>query len=117
VSSSQHSDMFVVFTGDTGHWWSRFIREDMGHCYVIVPSNGKFIVAGKNTGKYELYNVDSINDIIGANDITVGYKQEATSINLFALNTCVGNVKQMLGIKKPFIWTPYQLYKHIKHTR
>ena len=111
---SSEVDMYVVFTGDTGHWWSRFIREDMGHCYVIVPSNGKFIVAGKNTAKYDLYNVDSINGIIGPNDIMLGYKQEATSAHLFALNTCVGNVKQMLGIKKPFVWSPYQLLKYMR---
>ena len=29
--SSEEIDMWVVFTCDTGHWWSRFIREDMGH--------------------------------------------------------------------------------------
>ena len=50
--------MYVVFTGDTGHWWSRFIKKDMGHCYVIVPSEGMFIVAGKNTSKYDLDGLD-----------------------------------------------------------
>ena len=33
---------------------------------------------------------------------------------LFMLNTCVGHVKQFLGINHPFVWTPYQLYKHMK---
>jgi hypothetical protein len=28
-------------------------------------------------------------------------------------DTCVTITKQILGIRKPFIWSPYQLYKHI----
>lgn len=28
-------------------------------------------------------------------------------------DTCVTIAKQVLGIQKPFIWSPYQLYKHI----
>jgi len=33
--------------------------------------------------------------------------------SLFMLNTCVGHIKQAIGIRNPFILTPYQLYKYL----
>jgi hypothetical protein len=117
VSSSRQSDIFVVFKQENGHWLSRFLHPTIQHCLVIKPSLGKYIVYEKTKGKLRVYNVESINDIIGPTDITVGYMQKEASNSLFMLNTCVGHTKKMLGIDKPFVWTPYQLFKLIQHKR
>ena len=117
MSSSQHSDVFVVFKKENTHWLSWLLHSDIQHCLVIKPSFGKYIVHEKIKGKLRVYNVETINDIIGPTDITVGYMQKEASNSLFMLNTCVGHTKKMLGIDKPFVWTPYQLFKLIQHKR
>jgi hypothetical protein len=108
------SDMYVVFEGDDGHWWSRFLHSKIKHCYVVVPSIDCCIVHSRTTEKFDLFNESDINVIIDPNSIIVGYKQKPSSRSLFMLNTCVGHTKQLLGINKPFIWTPYQLYKYLR---
>jgi len=108
------SEVYVVFKGDTGRWWSRLLHTKIRHCFVIEPSKGKFIVYEKDVDKVSIYNVDAINDIIGPTDITMSYMKEKSPKPLFMLNTCVGHTKQFLGINKPFIWTPYQLYKYMR---
>lgn len=117
MSSSKQSDIFVVFKKENNHWLSCLLHSDIRHCLVIQPSLGKYVVHEKSRGKLRVYNVDSINDIIGPTDITVGYMRKDAEDSLFMLNTCVGHTKKMLGINKPFVWTPYQLFKLIKHKR
>jgi len=108
------SEVYVIFKGDRGRWWSRFLHTKIRHCFIIEPSLGKYIVYEKDADKMMVYNVEHINDIIGPTDITVSYMKEIQTQPLLMLNTCVGYTKQFLGIRNPFIWTPYQLYKHIK---
>ena len=112
--SSSLDNAYVVFKGNTGRWYSPFLHNDFGHCLVVEPSNGQYVVYEKTTEKVLVYNVNHINDIIGPTDITVSYIKKDGKKNLFMLNTCVGHVKQFLGINNPFVWTPYQLYKHMK---
>lgn len=108
------SDMYVVFTNDEGNWWSNFLHPKIKHCYVIVPSQGSWIVHSKTTGKFDLFNACNINGIIEPNSIVIGCKQRPGSRSLLIINTCVGHTKQLLGINKPFILTPHQLYKHLR---
>ena len=109
------SDMYVVFENDDGNWWSRFLHHRIKHCYVVVPSLDCCIVHSRTTAKFDLFNESDINVIIDPNSIIMGYKQKPNSRSLFMLNTCVGHTKQLLGINKPFIWTPYQLYKYLRN--
>tara|TARA_R110000796_G_scaffold200673_1_gene316663 strand:+ start:706 stop:1050 length:345 start_codon:yes stop_codon:yes gene_type:complete len=112
--SSNIDNAYVIFRGNTGRWYSRFLHNDFGHCLVVEPSQGKFVVYEKTTEKVLVYNVSHINDIIGPTDITVSYIKKDGKKKLFMLNTCVGHTKQFLGINHSFIWTPYQLYKYMQ---
>ena len=111
---SSGNDIYVVFTSDRGNWWSRFLHPDVKHCYVVRPTGGQCIVHAKTTGKTDLFNIKAENGIIESSYIILGYKQAEASQSLFMLNTCVGHTKHLLGIKKPFIWTPYQLLKYMR---
>lgn len=112
--SSSLENAYVIFKGNTGRWYSPILHSDFGHCLVVEPSEGKYVVYEKLTDGVRVYNVNHINDIIGPTDITVSYIKKDSKRRLFMLNTCVGHVKQFLGIDHPFIWTPYQLYKYMK---
>ena len=109
------SKVYVVFEGDEGHWWSRFLHPVIKHCYVIKPCDFGVVVNGKTTEGIELFTVLDEKSIIGNDYIIVGYKPEKLKKSLFVLNTCVGHTKQILNISNPFILTPYQLYKYMRH--
>jgi len=108
------SDIFVVFINDDGHWWSRFLHKEIKHCFVLKPNGQDYIVYGRTTKKFDLFTVTDKNAILDEPFIMMGYKQKHPVRSLFMLNTCVGHTKQLLGINRPFIWTPYQLYKYMR---
>lgn len=64
-----------------------------------------------------LFTIEDINSIINDNFILISYKAQESRNPLFMLNTCVGHTKQILGINKPFILTPYQLLKYLRKSK
>lgn len=107
--------IYVGFCMDDGpHWWSRFLHPQIKHCYVVVPScDGGWIGYSKTRIGMDTMIAEDPKDIVG-DDLLIKSKVVRGKRGLFMLNTCVGHTKQMLGISNPFIWTPYQLYKHLR---
>ncbi len=91
------SSRYIGFTKGVDHWWTRFLHPKINHCYLMTIDRGRVIVYEKGITEVKVYTIDEIESRQG----------------LFMLNTCVGHIKQLLGINRPFIWTPYQLYKYI----
>jgi len=108
------SDCYVVFCNDSKHWWSPILHPTIRHCYVIKPENGAWLVYAKTTKGVEMYVTDDVTDVI-ENDIIVKAVIRESRRGLLMLNTCVGYTKQVLGINNPFILTPYQLYRYLRH--
>jgi hypothetical protein len=122
VSSNEHinrslvSDAYIVFTNDSGHWWSRFLHPFIKHCYLMIADRGRWLIYGKSMHYVDLFTIDRQPDKI-EEVIIVKIDRKTARQSLFMLNTCVGHVKQILGINRPFIWTPYQLYKYLEKTK
>ncbi len=109
-----YSKIYIAFTKDDGHWWSRFLHKEIQHCAIIKPLGYNYLVFQKTTGKFDLFTVSDKNDILDKPYKLMGVTQKDSKRGLFMLNTCVGHAKQVLGINKPFILTPYQLYKYLR---
>ena len=107
--------LYICFTDDDGHWYSKYLKDGIRHCFVIKAYRQHFIIYSRNTKRVELYTLQSIKDIIGSG-LVISCDENAGTKSLFMLNTCTGHVKQMLGINKPFIWTPWQLLKYVRRT-
>ena len=104
---------YVVFEQAQHHWVKHFIDKEIGHCYIIEPYNGNWLVINKNHVELEIFMLDDISDIIRgkrALEVTRSGRKPRLMID-----TCVGFVKQYLGISNPLIITPKQLYKHLRH--
>ena len=106
------SSRYIGFTKGVDHWWTRFLHRDINHCYLMTIDRGRVIVYEKGITEVKVYTIDEIDDKLG-NDRLLRWNTVESEQGLFMLNTCVGHVKQLLGINRPFIWTPYQLYKYI----
>lgn len=106
-----YSDYYVCFCNDDDHWWSKFLHDSIKHCYVIKPDNGRWLRHERVKEGYHIYTGElfSINGII-----VVKYRAKPCKRGLFMLNTCVGHVKQILGINAWWILTPYQLYRYLE---
>ena len=81
---------------------------------MIKPENGAWLVYAKTTKGVEMYTTDDVTHVV-ENDIIVKAVIRESRRGLLMLNTCVGYTKQVLGINNPFILTPYQLYRYLRH--
>jgi|TARA_R100001224_G_C4022408_1_gene149784 hypothetical protein len=106
------SELYIFFTDDDGHWWSRFLNKEIRHCFIVKPENGAYMVVSRQHDKVELAIWKNL--IIGKSYRLLKFEQRPPVKSLFMLNTCTGLAKQLLGIDNPFILTPYQLYKYVR---
>ena len=71
---------------------------------------------GKTVGSLDIFTVDdkpfTLDDVI-----VIKAKRKECKRSPIMLNTCVGHVKQILGINNPLILTPYQLYVRLLHEK
>jgi hypothetical protein len=76
----------------------------------MMADRGRWLIYGKTMHYVDLFTIDRQMDIVKID-------RKTARQSLFMLNTCVGHVKQILGINRPFIWTPFQLYKYLEKTK
>ena len=116
----------VVFHGDSPHPFARFLKPGFEHVFVCI------LVERDGQGWWV-----SIDPALGIPAINVECGPDADLRGLYedlnctvveterlpaariprwswALANCVGVTKYVLGIRAPFICTPYQLYKRLK---
>ena len=106
------SEIYVGFSSGIEHWWTKYLHKEINHCYLMMLDRGRVIVYEKGLTEVMVYTIDEISDKLG-NDLLLKWEAAPTRQGLFMINTCVGHIKQILGINKPFIWTPYQLFKYL----
>ena len=109
----------VVFNDSQWHWLSPLLKRGFGHCAVVVESNGfwvvvspcpdniRFTVLAKTDFDVAKYFRDAGFTVV---EVVCHGNENKTPLSL---SNCVGAVKAVLGIRKAFIITPYQLYKYI----
>lgn len=104
---------YVVFEPAQAHWIRHILDDSIGHCYIIEPLNGKWLIINKSWVGLDFFVVDDISDKIHSKRFIKCQHNNKSSIG-FTLNTCVSLVKNRLGIVNPFIQTPKQLYKYLR---
>ena len=109
----------VVFQSGGTHWLSSLLNPGFRHCSVAVESGDYWVHVDPNPDGIRFKVVALSSFDIAGHFKECGY----TTVKLiapgdcvgapFAISNCVGVVKAVLGIRKPFIITPYQLHKHL----
>lgn len=80
------------------------------------PDSGVWVVYDKAVNKDDIFIVPNYSDIL-SESLILKVKCKDQSPSLFAINTCVGTVKRMIGMKDWRIQTPYQLFKELQNGR
>lgn len=106
---------YVAFGGTPSHWWTHFLKKGFYHCFLVLGNGREWCI---------------IDPVLHFTDLIIikkprvesflkqkGYKLVRTTPHIptqikFFLRpcTCVENVRRLLGIQAPFLWTPYQLF-------
>lgn len=107
-----YSNAYVVFENVKGHWWCRFLSP-INHCFLMLVDNGRYIIMNKTTTGLEVYTLNDVSGIL-KDKYVIKAQENKTGGLIPMLNTCVGITKRYLGINKPFILTPRQLYKYLE---
>lgn len=109
---------YLLFTdSDRDYWLKPFLKIGFHHVIAIRPERRGYLVVENHYRDISVYTLQVIDNLLADANQIVKVEPSATRRPLFMLDTCVGTTKQMLGINKPFIWTPWQLYKYTKRLR
>ena len=113
----------VVFHGEgTGFWPAFFGRDGFRHCYVVVPSGDYWILFDGRGGSPLLqviggtkeHDIAALLKKDGNTIIEADMPDEYDSLWPLMIGNCIGAAKKIVGSRNPFIWTPYQLYRHLR---
>ena len=108
-------------------WYLKKLKKDMSHCFLLehqLLGGYDHIIQIENlTNIVEVTTyLAPLQDVLSLIDTTRHYKLISVDMdvdplkhhNPLGLLYCVSLVKKLLGINKPWIFTPYQLYKYLK---
>jgi len=111
---------WVIFSGQADLWWLKALKPGFRHCAVVLHDGTHWI------------NIDPLSHTMEVNVSPVpasfnlplllgqqGHRVVATELTLkntpapWGILTCVGVTKRVLGLRRRFIVTPWQLYRHL----
>ena len=108
----------VAFHGRGHMWWNRWCRAGFKHCFIALDDGRFWITIDGRAGVPEIRVAAS-----SAFDLAAFWREQglvvlATEarpdpISPLVLATCVGTIKRLTGIRAPWIFTPYRLFKHL----
>lgn len=112
---------WVVFTGQSELLRVRLLRRGFRHCFVVVKDGEKWLSLDPLAHRTELQILPVLPDFdvpawLSGQGHTVLPAQIRSNKKAapFALFTCVEAVKRVLGLRKRLVFTPYQLFRHLK---
>lgn len=114
--------VIVAYTNRTSFAWLHWLRPGFRHCVALASAPPYWVLVDPISNKLS----HSVMDIKGLSDYLVllhqnGYRcqltytmyQPSREISIMPY-TCTEAVKRTIGIMSYRIWTPYQLFKHLK---
>lgn len=121
--TAENSCAIVVFMGDVSIKWARLLKPGFRHCFAVVGRREHWVIFDPMSKFTNLgvFSGPDINDIaqwyrqFGFTVIKTVVRREGSPSAEWRLFTCVEAVKRVLGIRAPYVITPWQLYRHIRH--
>ncbi len=115
---------YIVFenTKNTS-WWQFILDKEINHCYAITPVDDNNSIALQHTlGGIEIAAFKTNISDLALNIIKhnkkvirmIATQDINTKLRLSLFRNCVGLCKDLIGLNKPFMVTPKQLYRYLK---
>jgi hypothetical protein len=116
------SSALVVFADHADCAWLTFLRRGFRHCFVVLRAGSLWLACEPLKDRIELATLalppgfDLPAFYAGqGHRVLQGCRPPPRPRQAFAPGplTCVTVVKRLLGIRAPWVWTPWQLYAHL----
>lgn len=122
-SFGQRQRAWVVFTDEGRIWWLKWLRPGFRHCFAILNDGAHWVAAEPLAHCLECSVLPSPPDFnLPAWLAAQGHRVVETPLNRklpthapLAFLNCVEVVKRIIGLRAPWVMTPYQLYRHLTH--
>ena len=116
-------DWYIVFEEvDSASWWNIFLKSGYSHVYAIRWDGFNWIKVEPRLGYVDvniLLEPDAL-EIVHSKSVVILHTvvwRDCTRIRVpwgFGAINCVETMKSLLGIRAPFLWTPWQLSKYLR---
>ncbi len=116
---------YIVFENTKNTpWWQLFLDKEINHCYAITPVDDnnsimltQTLASGIEITAFRTNISDLALNIIEHNKKVIrmiATQNINTKLRLRLFRDCVGLCKDLIGLDKPFMVTPKQLYRYLK---
>jgi len=111
----------VIFMGDVSIRWAKLLRPGFRHCFTVVGKHDQWIIVDPmsnftNLGVISGFDIEDVAEWyrqFGFTVVKTVVRRDGFPTAQWRLFTCVEAVKRVLGIRAPWVITPWQLYRHI----
>lgn len=119
LAAPLYARALVVFSGQTGVCWLRWLKPGYRHCFVAVDDGIEWLTVDPLLHRLEI----RASGLPSAFDLAAEYRRMALAVievvplavpmrcAPFGLFTCVETAKRLLGIRARWVFTPWQLYR------
>ena len=118
INVDKRCKALVVFHDGGAQRTARFLKPGFRHVYVaLLADHGWIVVEGVKempTVQIACGPDEDLKEFFEDRGLTVVEVMVGRRRPLFAIGSCVGLVKAFLGIRKPWIVTPHQLYRYLR---
>lgn len=119
--SEIHEKILVVFSDDTDLWWLKWLKRGFRHCFVVMRLGGQWVAIDPMAHHLQITvpqlptDFDLKNWFCAQGLRVIERHPEPELLRCYPpiFLSCVELVKRILGLRKPFILTPAQLYRYL----
>lgn len=112
---------WVVFSGAAELWWLRLLRRGFRHCFVALDDGRHWTVIDPLAPFTDVAVLDreAVPDLpgwfrgLGLTVVPAPVRRGSTRPAPWAPFTCVEAVKRVLGLRAPYVLTPWQLHQRL----
>ena len=120
----RYREAYVCFVPTKLTWMQYLLNKEFGHCYVVLRADNGYIKLDFYPNRVEVITMDEdefkrfkkVSKRIGGHIIKVKIKSKYIMLRFIPVllpNNCVTFTKNILGLRKLLVCTPYQLYKYL----
>lgn len=111
----------VVFAGRAGVWWLRWLKPGFRHCFAAVDDGTAWLTVDPLLHRLEVRasgfpsGFDLAGEYRRMNLVVLEIRPPHVALRCAPLGifTCVETVKRLLGLRAPWVFTPWQLYRFL----
>ncbi|PWC36444.1 hypothetical protein [Azospirillum sp. TSO35-2] len=111
---------WVVYRGEAPLWWLRVLKPGFRHCLALLHDGRRWVVVDPLAGFTDI----AVLDLPAGFDLPGWYRAQGLTVDAAPLHrpaaaapwgpfTCVEAVKRLIGLRAPWVLTPWQLHRHL----